>query len=440
MLTARISFVSTKRLTPSSQPSTFSFATFITMPPKKTKRKPAESNGNQTKKAKTENGLNGVSAELRQPHPFAEEAEKYGIVLRKYYPPEMSNARARAYNDKEILRPVVELTSALEDTAQDRKNVEVKNAVIHWFKNDLRHTDNRSLALASEKAKGAGVPLICMYIVSPQDFEAHLTSPVRVDFTLRTLEVLKQDLAKLDIPLYVETVEKRKLIPGRIHELMKIWGASHIFANMEYEVDELRREARLVRDLVENGKSFEVVHDTCVVAPGDLKSGSGNQYAVYSPWFRSWVAHIHENLDLLEPFDSPSMNPQSARTEFTKLFDCPVPNAPKNKALNDEEKKRYRSYWPCGEHEAMNRLDKFCQERIGRYKDHRNIPSADGTSSLSVHLSSGTISARTCIRTARDRNNTKKLNGGSEGIQTWISEVAWRDFYKHVLVNWPYVW
>ena len=417
------------------------------MAPSRPKRKsPAakDTNGSSPKKPKTDGGRNTTasssSSGLREPHPLAEEAEKNDIVLRKYYPHEMSNARAIAYNNDELTRPIEELVSALEDTASDRNQIEVKGAVVHWFKMDLRHNDNRSLALASAKAKEAGVPLICLYIVSPQDFEAHLTSPVRVDFTLRTLKVLQEDLAKLDIPLYVETAEKRKKIPDRILELLEEWGASHMYTNMEYEVDELRREAHLVRDLAENGKAFEAVHDTCVVPPGSLHTGAGKQYAVYSPWFRAWIAHIHENLDLIELFDPPEKNPSSARKTFKGLFDCPIPDAPESKSLTDEEKKRFRSFWPAGEHEASDRLDKFCEEAIGQYHNKRNIPSDNGTSCLSVHLSSGTISSRTCVRTARDRNKTKKLNGGMDGIQTWISEVAWRDFYKHVLVNWPFVW
>ncbi|KJZ76115.1 Deoxyribodipyrimidine photo-lyase [Hirsutella minnesotensis 3608] len=406
------------------------------MPNRATKRKTAstaaQSNGAGSKRAK-------VGNDLREPHPLAQEAEKNGIVLRKYYPHEMSNARARAYTADEIPRPIEELVSALEETADSRKSVEVKDSVVHWFKMDLRLNDNKSLALASEKAKEAGVPLICLYIVSPQDFEAHLRSPIRIDFMLRTLQVLKEDLAKLDIPLYVETVDKRKNIPDRILELMEEWGSSHLFANMEYEVDELRREALTVRDLSENGKSFEVVHDSCVVPPGKLQSGSGKQYAVYSPWFRAWVAHIHDNLDLLELFDPPAKNPDGARKKYKKLFDCSVPDAPTNKQLADEEKKRFHALWPCGEHAAVERLHKFCEEKVGSYHNRRNIPSDDGTSCMSVHLASGTISARTCVRTARDRNKTKKLNGGNEGIQTWISEVAWRDFYRHILVNWPHV-
>lgn len=413
------------------------------MSPRLSKRKsttPLESNGDAKKSKMTNSTGSSTSEALRQPHHSARESEENGIVLRKYYPHEMRNARARAYNDNEIPRPIEDLISALEDTAQERKNVKAKDAVVHWFRMDLRLADNKALALASEKAKEAGVPLIALFIVNPQDYEAHLRSPVRVDFMLRSLEVVKQDLAALDIPLYVETVEKRKRVPDRILGLMDEWGANHLFANMEYEVDELRRDAAMIRDLSENGKSFETVHDMCVVAPGQLQTGAGKQYSVYTPWYRSWVAHVHENLDLLELFEPPEKNPSSARKDFKKLFDVPIPEAPESKKLTPEEKKRFRSLWPCGEHEAKLRLEKFCEERIGAYHDKRNIPADNGTSSLSVHLAAGTISARTCVRTSRDRNKTKKLNGGNEGIQTWISEVAWRDFYKHILVHWPYVW
>lgn len=379
------------------------------------------------------------TASLSDPHPFHEVAEEHGIVLRKYYPHEMNNARALAYNDNALTRPIEELQSSMHQTAAARKKVKVAGAVVHWFKMDLRIRDNTALSMASEKARGAGIPLIALYIISPQDWEAHLTAPIRVDFMLRTLEVLKADLDKLDIPLYVEVVEKRKEIPQRIVKLMDDWGANHLYANIEYEVDELRREAKLASLLAGKEKSFELAHDTCVVPPGKLVTGSGRQYAVYSPWYRAWVAHIHANLGLLDTFDRPSKNPASARDKYGKLFGCTIPEAPKQKRLSAEDAKRYASIWPAGEHEAHKRLEKFCEERVGSYGAKRNFPSENGTSTLSVHLASGTISSRTCVRAARDRNTTKKLDAGNDGIKTWISEVAWRDFYKHVLVNWPYI-
>ena len=377
---------------------------------------------------------------LREPHPFYKDSEKHGIVLRKFYPREMSNTRARAYTANEIPRPIEALNAALAETAAHRDSVGVQDAVVHWFKMDLRVGDNRALFLAGEKAREAGVPLIGLYVVSPQDFEAHLRAPVRVDFMLRTLAVLREDLGRLDIPLWVETVEKRREVPGRVVELMEGWGARHLFVNVEYEVDELRREARMARMLMEKGMTLQVAHDTCVVPPGALKSGSGGQYAVYTPWYRSWVKHVHENLELLELSAPPGRNPPEARVKFAGLFDCEIPRAPEGKRLTKEEEKKFTVLWPAGEREAQKRLAKFCEDVIARYADNRNVPSISGTSSLSVHFASGTLSARTAVRTARDSNNTKRLDGGNQGIQTWISEVAWRDFYKHVLVNWPYVW
>jgi deoxyribodipyrimidine photo-lyase len=85
-------------------------------------------------------------------------------------------------------------------------------------------------------------------------------------------------------------------------------------------------------------------------------------------------------------------------------------------------------------------LKKFLDERIGGYADHRNFPATNGTSSLSVHFASGTMSARSAVAAAREVNSSKRLDSGNKGIMTWISEVAWRDFYKHVLVHWPFVW
>lgn len=362
------------------------------------------------------------------------------IVDREFYPPEMSNARCLQYSNNSLIRPIDALNSALQRTKPQRDAIEVQSAVVHWFKCDLRTADNKALSLASAKAKSHGVPLICIYIISPQDFKAHLTSAVRVDFILRTLEVLKADLGKLDIPLYVETVEKRKAIPDVMFELCDKWGAKHVFANVEYEVDELRREALMVESGVEKSVAVEVVPDTCVVSPGELSSKTGNQYAVYTPWFRAWIAYLHSHPDQLDLFPPPSKNPASARRDYADIFEREIPSAPENKTLSTEEKARFKKMWPPGEHEAQDRLAAFLEAKITKYHETRNFPAVPGTSGISVHLAAGTLSARTAVARARDVNSSKKLDGGNAGITTWISEVAWRDFYKHVLAHWPYVW
>ncbi|KAI9885576.1 MAG: hypothetical protein M1823_002635 [Watsoniomyces obsoletus] len=366
-------------------------------------------------------------------------AEDHGIVQREFYPPEMTNTRALQYREGLIPRPGAQLDAALKATKEARNKIKTKDAVIHWFKMDLRLQDNTALHLAAQKAKEDNIPLICLYLISPQDYQAHVRAPARIDFMLRTLAIIRDDLAKLDIPLYIETVSERKKVPDRLTELAKRWGASHIYANIEYEVDELRRETKLVRKCLDQDIAFEAVHDACVVAPGELSSQHGNQYAVYSPWFRAWLAYCQRNQHVLDLLPPPEPNPSSARTRYGDLFEQQIPDAPENKRLTEDEKLRYTALWVAGEHEAQDRLNKFLDEKVTQYKDTRNFPAANSTAMLSVHFAAGTLSARTAVRKARDRNSTKKLDTGNPGIMNWVSEVAWRDFYKHVLSHWPYV-
>ncbi|KAL6237135.1 hypothetical protein BDW75DRAFT_204760 [Aspergillus navahoensis] len=372
-------------------------------------------------------------------HPNAQQTADFGIVLRDFYPPEMSNARCEAYSRGTLERPIEMWQKAYIETSAQRNAISANAAVVHWFKSDLRLHDNRALQMAYKVAREHRIPLIGLYILSPEDLTAHLSSPARVDLTLRTLEQLKQDLGELDVPLYMETQAHRKEIPQRIIRLCQEWGVNHLFANLEYEVDELRREGKLIRLCAKNGIRFETAHDTCVVPPGLLSSQQGKQYAVYSPWFRSWLAFLNENPEYLEISEDPTSNPGDARRYFKDLFECPVPGAPENKRFDDAEKAdRIRRAFPAGEHVGLRRLEAFLKEKATAYDDERNVLSGETTSILSPYFACGSLSARTAVAKAREANGGK-ISRGEAGYISWISEVAWRDFYKHVLVHWPFI-
>lgn len=408
----------------------FQFCRNLSMPPKRKADAPEPNGSRASKKGRPD---------LRQPHPNAKQAEDFGIVLREFYPPEMSNERCQAYTDGDLERPIETLKKACQETADKRQSMDIGSAVVHWFKSDLRLHDNRALFTAYQTAKEHQIPLIGLYIASPQDWTAHSTSPARVDFILRTLKRLQQDLGELDIPLYMEIQENRKAIPNRILELCQQWQAKHLYANIEYEVDELRREAKLVRLCANNEINFAPSHDTCVVTPGQLASGQGKQYSVYTPWYRSWLAFLKENPDYLEVSEDPGSNPGNARQQLKDLFDCKVPPTPKSHVLPDEEKKRFEKMYPASEHEAMQRLDKFLEEKGRKYEEQRSMLPGEHTSLLSPYFALGSLSARTAVATAK-RINKGHLDRYDPGYMTWISEVAWRDFYKHVLANWPFIW
>lgn len=426
----------------------YSTKTASKMPPRK-RKSPDSSRTEASSSAKRSNTStsnrqrqqqqNGQANDINAPHHGAQQAEDFGIVLREFYPPEMSNARCEAYNNGTLPRPIDALNRAYEETEDARKAINPQNAVVHWFKTDLRLKDNRSLKVAYETAKRNDIPLICLYILSPQDLTAHLRSPARVDFMLRSLGTLKRELAELDIPLYMETQEVRRNVPGRVAELCEQWGASNLFANIEYEVDELRREAKLVKLCCDKGIAFEAVHDTCVVTPGALESQQGKQYAVYTPWYRSWMTYLHGHPKNLDVVDAPGQNAGKARTHFKDLFDSEVPDAPENKRLGNEEKQRFSEMYPAGEDEAMNRLDSFLKTKATDYGKMRSMVSGQHTSILSPYFAAGVLSARVAVAKAKDANGGY-LDGKNAGLATWISEVAWRDFYRHVLVNWPFIW
>jgi deoxyribodipyrimidine photo-lyase len=152
--------------------------------------------------------------------------------------------------------------------------------------------------------------------------------------------------------------------------------------------------------------------------------------SVYTPWFRKWIVKVQDDPLYLLASPKPDKNPLSTRLEFTSLFGESIPTAPSSHFLPKDDRKKFVSLWPAGEHEAKARLEKFCEERIQDYALHRSEPGLDATSCMSVHLSQGTISARACIREARASNTSKKLDKGNEGNITWIKEVAWRDFYR----------
>jgi len=67
-----------------------------------------------------------------------------------------------------------------------------------WFRNDLRTLDNPALWHATQSGHTLGVFYLC-----PRQWRGHHMAACRVEFLLRTLNCLRQQLAALNIPLLV---------------------------------------------------------------------------------------------------------------------------------------------------------------------------------------------------------------------------------------------
>jgi deoxyribodipyrimidine photo-lyase len=339
--------------------------------------------------------------------------------------------------------PFHELEELME--AASTSDLKPRN-VLHWFRSkDLRVEDNRALHAASQKAKeGKGALLTC-FLFSPKDLEWHGTSPARTDFMLESLKSVQQQLDALSIPLVQLTAEVRGEKGSKVLELAREHDVSHVFANIEYEVDELRRDLDLFDRLgKEKGKDVQFVlhHDQTVVKPATILTGAGGPHKVFTPYHKIWLSEVAKDPSLLDTVDAPVANDKSARTRFKDLFDQPIPKLPKAKQFaSKEERDRIRKLWPAGHAAGMRRLQDFLDNKAQSYAENRSTPAADNSSRLSPYFAAGVISVRealTAVKAANSDGADFSPSGADAGLSSWVREIVFREFYRHLMVVIPH--
>ncbi|KAF7355427.1 Deoxyribodipyrimidine photo-lyase [Mycena sanguinolenta] len=350
--------------------------------------------------------------------------------------------------------------SLLLETAKNVKSkVKAGSSVVFWMRmGDLRSfADNRALSLASAHAKKADVPLVVLFVLSPQDYKAHDRSPRRIDFTLRNLALIKMSLEEKHIPLHTITEPTRRVIPQKVVSFLEHLDALAIYANIEYEVDELRRDTQICKAAQAKGIGAVFAHDKCVVEPGAVLTKESKTYAVYTPYQKSWLKILNSNIPhFLENCPEPHPNSELVHTmpKFKVLFDTPVPESVLGFELDAADRRKMEesqvtlskilqrflhtksrsSQLSAVDPLAAGAVDSAKQSRIAVYDAERDRADKDTTSRLSPYLAAGVISARSCVRATMPdtQNGAKRVDGGR-----WIQEIAWRDFYVCILAGYP---
>lgn len=69
-------------------------------------------------------------------------------------------------------------------------------------------------------------------------------------------------------------------MPSFVLSFCEDYGARNLYANIEYEVDELRRDIKVYRLGLERGIQVHYEHDKCLIDPGVLVTKQGKAYAV----------------------------------------------------------------------------------------------------------------------------------------------------------------
>ena len=287
-----------------------------------------------------------------------------------------------------------------------------------WLRNDLRVTDNPALFAARERGD-----VVAIYLSAPVQWDEHGVGANRRAFMLRTLDAVSAALAALNIPLLIRTVGRFDDHAAALVRIAKTVGADRVTCNAEYPLDEQCRDAAAAERCRAAGIDFQRHNGGVVLAPGQVLTGSGQPYTVFTPFKRRWLATV--DTGLLAPLPAPpGQRKIDVQRDAVPLRLGGVGAAP------------LAAQWPGGEIEASKRLDAFIEDRLHRYHDDRDRPDRDGTSRLSPYLALGAISARQCMAAARQHNDGK-LGSGDAGAVTWISELIWREFYAHVTAAFP---
>ncbi|MBL1215873.1 MAG: deoxyribodipyrimidine photo-lyase [Planctomycetes bacterium] len=290
-----------------------------------------------------------------------------------------------------------------------------------WLRSDLRIRDNPALYEAARRATRG---VVAVFISSlGQWIKKHDWSPARIDLIARTLEELAAELDKRGIPLTVQHTPTFRRVPGLLAKLMKQYECDALYFNHEYEVNEQRRDEMVMARMARDGYQAHTFHDQTIVNPYALRTASaGRPYSVFTPFYKAWVRHLTDT-DIPSPLGLPKK--QTASIPGIPALDVSGIMMP---GVSDS----IRRAWPAGPRAMGRRLKRFINDTVDGYPDHRDRPDLDATSRLSPYLAVGSLSARQCLGAIQKAGHVPEDD-------TWLRQLAWREFYRHVLVGFPRV-
>lgn len=393
--------------------------------------------------------INGVSTPLKKPK-LEDDLSLYFGPNKIYYKHPISCGEANKFNNRTREKPITllnDLKSAIE-TQNTTSRV-----FLHWFRSDLRLLDNTSLCktwneyVKWKEGKKEG-RFITVFTINEHDWRAHLDGGWKLSFMLKALFSLRDALAKMAVPLYVLHYQPgtaqlsnsdnfAEWFKNECLGLAKESESVIVSANAEYESDELYRDIRILKKR-DDSFNFQVHHDICVLEPCTLKTGKGSIYTIFTPWYKKWAVEIEAYLKKTDDaFIQKIDDIEDNSKDFEKI------------QINYELPEEFTSYIPsstenhpeASEAAAIELLSSFLDQKVNSY-DKKDILRDEGSSHLSCYLSLGLISSRYIVFQASKKSKQGIISKDikkNNCLQEFVREVAWRDFYKNAICNWPYL-
>jgi deoxyribodipyrimidine photo-lyase len=295
---------------------------------------------------------------------------------------------------------------------------------IIWFRNDLRLYDNKVLCSALADAQQHNTAVLGLFIATPATWQQHNMALIKQDLIRRRVNCLQRELTELNVAMLMLEGTDYQATHAVFRQLAQQYKLK-VFVQADYEIDEVNRDKQISAYLNSVGGELISFDSQCIMPPGSIRTQQGTGYKMFSPFKRNWLATLaHHGVQCLA-------KPQPVMPASVNLGDIVLEGMTTMRAGDGSSKA-----WPVGQIDIIKQLRIFCQQKVVDYHKTRDFPAILGTSKLSAYLAIGAISAGQCIaRLQLEAAKTWSLE--KTGAETWLSEIIWREFYKHILVAYP---
>ncbi|GAA3875344.1 deoxyribodipyrimidine photo-lyase [Celeribacter arenosi] len=286
-------------------------------------------------------------------------------------------------------------------------------AAIWWIRRDFRLLDNPALVAAARA--GNVIPVFIR-----DDLVDALGAAPKWRLGLG-LEKLDQTLAERGGRVVYRSGDALSVLIDLADET----GAREVHWNRLYDRGAIERDTAIKEALTTRGLAPTSHNGHLLFEPWSVKTKAGGMYKVYTPFWNAVreiaVAPPQKRAEVTWQADAPDQWPQSEDLAEWRLG-----------AAMERGAQVVANHAHVGEMAALERLDRFTDERVNAYKERRDFPSVAATSGLSENLTYGEISPRTIWHAGQ-----RAMEEGAQGAQHFLKELVWREFAYHLLFHEP---
>ena len=294
-----------------------------------------------------------------------------------------------------------------------------KTTGLIWFRNNLRVLDNNSLAKAiQEHEKVIGVFFFDPKHFYKDNFGFVKTGRYRAKFLLETVQDLKENLAKLNIPLLTYFISPEDKIP----ELCVDFEVAKIYTQKEWTQEELATNKAVTQNL-DNAIDWVEDYNQFLFHPNNVSKNFSNIPNVFTAFRKKLEKYVSIDAEI-RAAQMPKENLLIQPTTLPTL---------KELGFQDFEVSEKTAFpFSGGESAALQRVENyfFTTKKVSVYKKTRNgLVGVDYSTKFSPWLANGSISAKTIYWKLKAYENE---NGSNQSTYWVFFELVWRDYFKYI--------